>query len=313
MRVASLQAIAATGRDRSKRARRTMRKWSQFHTFRLVVVVVCAAFAAIVLAGSATAAPRATAGSASVHRAVAPATARAPRKRRNSAKKKGGGLGQAECSSLIGTWCYYAFINDTPFVMHLLPPPATHAWYHDRLNDTIVPDNFDRAPASTLQPGQNTVFGFQEGLYWNQAAIYWYFYDFEGKPHRADYNIDQNGNPLVYSIDGGPTGPITQSVATFHIAPDSDGHPNDLDAVLSKPADDTIDADKEPATAAAVMKLFSDGANKSFTSTTGLSFSDTHATQASAVTIHVPVVGSVVWCGVVSGSRRLWKRSGGVV
>jgi hypothetical protein len=108
-----LRAIAATGRDGSNQGKRRMSRWIQFRTQALILSAVCAAFAAIVFAGPATAAARATARSVSSHRAVASAAARVPRKGRNSAKKKGGGLGQAECSSLIGQWCYYAFINDT--------------------------------------------------------------------------------------------------------------------------------------------------------------------------------------------------------
>jgi hypothetical protein len=201
-----------------------------------------------------------------------------------SGKRVSSGLKQAECSSSAGTKCWYAFINDTPYVMKLL---SADAWFNccwPKYSDRIT-DRFDGPPAQTLQPGQKTVFGFTEpgvGSTWDAAEIRWTFTDVNGGKHRADYNIDTNGNPTSYSLDAAADGSFFVSTATFHMAFDADGFPNDIDAVLSHPAEATIDANVSPATATSVMKLFDQGTNRSYTPTRGLSFTNTDVNRASA-------------------------------
>lgn len=77
------------------------------------------------------------------------------------------GLGQAECSSVINTHCYYAFINDTPYTMQLV---EDESWYGD-----LYSHGFDPPPVETPLPGQKEVFGFVEDEWgsasWIQAAI----------------------------------------------------------------------------------------------------------------------------------------------
>jgi hypothetical protein len=188
-----------------------------------------------------------------------------------SSGKKGLHLGQAECSSAAGAWCYYALINDTPYTMTLV---YTNAWFTEFGKTYGTP--FNVAPASTLQPGQKTVFGFEEGEAWDSwvaANIHYEFTDVNGNKHRCDYNIDLSGNPSTLSIDEAPDGSIQEATDVFYMRKDPDNYPNDFDAVLSQPAVATVDAKTDPARAAAVMRMWSTGTNKSYTPTTGLTFS----------------------------------------
>jgi hypothetical protein len=103
-----------------------------------------------------------------------------------------------------------------------------------------VSDLFDTPPAQTLQPGQETVFGFKEpGFFstWDAAAIAWGFTDVDGGKYRADYHIDTSGNPFAYSLDAAPDGSFVLSSATFHMESANDSFPNDIAAVLSHPAE----------------------------------------------------------------------------
>jgi hypothetical protein len=203
-----------------------------------------------------------------------------------SSKRRTLGLKQAQCSSWPGTDCYYAFINKTPYVMKLL---SADAYFIDHIHQERITDKFDFPPAQTLQPGQKTVFGFTEpgvGSSWDAAEIRWTFTDVNGGKHRADYNIDTDGNPFLFSLDAAPDGSFNDgasvSTATFHMESANDGYPNDFAAVLSHPAEATIDANTNPAAATSVMKLFEQGTNRSYTPTTGLSFTNTNFKQASA-------------------------------
>lgn len=191
--------------------------------------------------------------------------------------EKSVGLGQAECSSWIDTYCYYAFINDTPYTMTLTQDMS---WYGDH-----NADGFSGPPVDTLLPGQKEVFGFYEDHHeWMQAAISYIFHDVDGQKHEADYNIDSNGNPSATSNDFNADDQEFESTGTFYMRMDPDGWPNDIDAVLSHPAIVTYDAKTDPDQVASIMaKYWADGKDKDFTLLSGPTYSQSTPTRASGV------------------------------
>lgn len=185
--------------------------------------------------------------------------------------------GQAECSSWPGSICYYAFINDTPYPMNLVSDKAWYGYYKK-------PHGYVGAPVTTLQPETKEVFSFKEDEeQWIEAGIAYQFTDVDGQRHEADYNIDSNGNPWATSNDFNAAGQEVQSTATFHMAHDPDGYPNDIDAVLSHPAVVTYDARTQVAQATAIMANWNQGTDRDFTLLSGPTYQNSVWTRASAV------------------------------
>jgi len=201
----------------------------------------------------------------------------APPGSRPTRSGKSVGLGQAECSHWIGTNCYYAFINLTPYNMTLTQADAWYGHYHDK-------HKWCGSPVQTLHPREKEVFCLKEDeIQWIEARITYVFTDVDGQRHQADYNINSDGNPFVTSNDFNAAGQEFGSVGTFHIVSDPDGFPNDYDAVLSHPAVVTYDANTDPGDAARVMQDWSKGANRDFTVVSGPTYSHSAWTRASAV------------------------------
>ena len=213
---------------------------------------------------------------ASAHSMAATAAAKSSRPTILTGEKQVG-LGQAECSSWIDTYCYYAFINDTPYTMQLIQDTS---WYGDH-----NADGFSAFPVETLLPGQKEVFGFYEDHHeWMQAAISYIFNDVDGQKHEADYNIDSNGNPWATSNDFNADDQEFESTGTFYMRSDGDGEPNDIDAVLSHPAIVTYDAKTNPDEVASIMtQYWADGKDKDFTLLSGPTYSHSTYTRASGV------------------------------
>lgn len=238
--------------------------------------LVAALSAALALGAAASSSGRAIGTPGAARIAGAKLQSPSPLRQRRGSGTRSVGLGQAECSSWIDTDCYYAFINDTPYEMTLT---QDRTWYGDNYSH-----GFLAFPVDRLEPGQKEVFGFEEDEHdWIQAAISYVFTDVDGVRHEADYNIDGNGNPWATSNDFNADDHEFESTATFHMAHDSDGEPNDIDAVLSHPAVVTYDASTQAAQAASIMTLWPQGKDRDFTIVSGPTYSQSTFTRASAL------------------------------
>lgn len=178
---------------------------------------------------------------------------------------------------------HYSLTNDTPYVWTLDPSNTVSESWDGRWEH----GEFTPALPTTLNPGEvlsrskvTHTPGFNDGL---DQWVSYTFTDHDGGRHLVQIHDDNFERMTSFSNDWDATGKKwVQSTATFHMAFQPGGGAHDAGAFLNKPVDITIDAAKDPQTAAEVMTKFKDGTDSSYTPTAKPTWTESNPVQGSS-------------------------------
>jgi hypothetical protein len=156
----------------------------------------------------------------------------------------------------------YGLANFMPYTMNLTYYSASQQGDSDW-------NCFQQMPAQTILPGANMVFSLiteRQPPAKNDATaeLHYDFTDVDGGQHRCRYLVGPDGYLYVYSQDLSD-GTYANSVATFEI---TESAWYQVNCVLTKSAEVTIDAGQDAATATSVVaNLWPQGTDQDFTAT----------------------------------------------
>ncbi|VXC27444.1 conserved exported hypothetical protein [Microbacterium sp. 8M] len=139
-----------------------------------------------------------------------------------------------------GAYTMSQVTNDTPYTWTLTQFSTEYYW----TGPWIV------APPKTLAPGQTAQWVPNYSPY-GQSGTDYRFVDASGQTHDM-YVVDKPNDYKSYSLDRASDGAWTES-GSYHMQGDPDHLPNHADAIWNSPTSITIDANKDPADATAIV------------------------------------------------------------